>query len=294
MAMVVAGFSGGEAEDLRRAMGFKRSEKRMRQIEGQLRDRAWPSAASRRGGRDDPEVDRVVRALRLPRVARRQLRAHRLRERVPQGVLPGGVLHRAPQQPAARLLPSGHADQGRAAARRALRPWTCSLHVGVSHQPEGAVRLGFCMVQGLREEVGRKLEAARGTNAERRTSTDEAKGGEVGGRSAEAPEAADLSRLPKPEGRRSKAGGGWYAQSAVPTTCRCSRSTRVRDGRHMYCGVCAHDWEERVPGTGNREPAPEPDATTIRTCRRQAFSVRRYVSLPSTASWRPRASGAMN
>jgi error-prone DNA polymerase len=35
--MVVAGFSGGEAEDLRRAMGFKRSEKRMREIEAKLR-----------------------------------------------------------------------------------------------------------------------------------------------------------------------------------------------------------------------------------------------------------------
>jgi error-prone DNA polymerase len=37
MAMVVAGFTGGEAEDLRRAMGFKRSEKRMREIEAKLR-----------------------------------------------------------------------------------------------------------------------------------------------------------------------------------------------------------------------------------------------------------------
>ncbi len=37
MAMVVAGFSGGEAEDLRRAMGFKRSEKRMQEIEAKLR-----------------------------------------------------------------------------------------------------------------------------------------------------------------------------------------------------------------------------------------------------------------
>jgi len=37
MAMVVAGFSGGEAEDLRRAMGFKRSEKRMKEIEAKLR-----------------------------------------------------------------------------------------------------------------------------------------------------------------------------------------------------------------------------------------------------------------
>ena len=38
MAMIVAGFTGGEAEELRRAMGFKRSEKRMREIEGKLRD----------------------------------------------------------------------------------------------------------------------------------------------------------------------------------------------------------------------------------------------------------------
>jgi error-prone DNA polymerase len=37
MAMVVADFSGGEAEDLRRAMGFKRSEKRMKEIEARLR-----------------------------------------------------------------------------------------------------------------------------------------------------------------------------------------------------------------------------------------------------------------
>ena len=37
MAMVAASFTGGEAEDLRRAMGFKRSEARMRQIEIKLR-----------------------------------------------------------------------------------------------------------------------------------------------------------------------------------------------------------------------------------------------------------------
>jgi error-prone DNA polymerase len=37
MAMIVSGFTGGEAEELRRAMGFKRSEKRMRDIETRLR-----------------------------------------------------------------------------------------------------------------------------------------------------------------------------------------------------------------------------------------------------------------
>ncbi|MDX6402669.1 MAG: error-prone polymerase [Blastocatellia bacterium] len=37
MAMICADFSGGEAEELRRAMGFKRSEQRMRDIEIKLR-----------------------------------------------------------------------------------------------------------------------------------------------------------------------------------------------------------------------------------------------------------------
>src|SRR5438105_11585287 len=37
MAMIVANFTGGEAEELRRAMGFKRSELRMKEIETRLR-----------------------------------------------------------------------------------------------------------------------------------------------------------------------------------------------------------------------------------------------------------------
>jgi len=35
--MIAANFTGGEAEDLRRAMGFKRSEERMHTIEAKLR-----------------------------------------------------------------------------------------------------------------------------------------------------------------------------------------------------------------------------------------------------------------
>src|SRR5205807_6122713 len=38
MAMAVANFTGGEAEELRRAMGFKRSVERMGSIEQRLRD----------------------------------------------------------------------------------------------------------------------------------------------------------------------------------------------------------------------------------------------------------------
>ena len=37
IAMIAANFSGGEAEELRRAMGFKRSQSRMREIEAKLR-----------------------------------------------------------------------------------------------------------------------------------------------------------------------------------------------------------------------------------------------------------------
>ena len=38
IAMIAAGFTGGEAEELRRAFGFKRSEKRMREVEVRLRE----------------------------------------------------------------------------------------------------------------------------------------------------------------------------------------------------------------------------------------------------------------
>jgi error-prone DNA polymerase len=37
IAMITAGFSGGEAEELRRAFGFKRSERRMKEVEVKLR-----------------------------------------------------------------------------------------------------------------------------------------------------------------------------------------------------------------------------------------------------------------
>ncbi|PYU22484.1 MAG: error-prone DNA polymerase [Acidobacteria bacterium] len=37
MAMIAAGFTGGEAEELRRALGFKRSEARMKEVEKKLR-----------------------------------------------------------------------------------------------------------------------------------------------------------------------------------------------------------------------------------------------------------------
>jgi error-prone DNA polymerase len=54
MAMICAGFSGGEAEELRRAFGFKRSEARMKLIEGKLRE------GLRRNGITGKKQDEIV------------------------------------------------------------------------------------------------------------------------------------------------------------------------------------------------------------------------------------------
>ena len=57
IAMIAAGFTGGEAEQLRRAMGFKRSEKRMREIEVKLRD-----GMERNGITGEPS-ERIIQAI---------------------------------------------------------------------------------------------------------------------------------------------------------------------------------------------------------------------------------------
>jgi len=57
MAMTVAGFTGGEAEELRRAMGFKRSEKRMAEIEAKLR------AGMMKNGIEGATQDQIVKSI---------------------------------------------------------------------------------------------------------------------------------------------------------------------------------------------------------------------------------------
>jgi error-prone DNA polymerase len=57
MAMVAAGFSGSEAEELRRAFGFKRSERRMVEIEAKLR------AGMVRQGIEGRAADEIVHAI---------------------------------------------------------------------------------------------------------------------------------------------------------------------------------------------------------------------------------------
>ncbi|HSB63530.1 MAG TPA: error-prone DNA polymerase [Thermoanaerobaculia bacterium] len=57
IAMVAAGFTGGEAEELRRAMGFKRSEERMGAIEERLR------SGMAKKGITGPAQDQIVKSI---------------------------------------------------------------------------------------------------------------------------------------------------------------------------------------------------------------------------------------
>src|SRR3954451_3029436 len=57
IAMVAADFTGGEAEELRRAMGFKRSMERMAEIEKRLR------AGMTKNGIDGPAQDQIVKSI---------------------------------------------------------------------------------------------------------------------------------------------------------------------------------------------------------------------------------------
>lgn len=57
MAMAAANFTGGEAEELRRAFGFKRSEKRMHEIEGKLR-----AGMDKKGITGEPQ-EKIVKAI---------------------------------------------------------------------------------------------------------------------------------------------------------------------------------------------------------------------------------------
>ena len=65
MAMICADFSGGEAEELRRAFGFKRSEARMKEIEVKLRRGLQHNGIIRKAAGGDRASDQFVCALRF-------------------------------------------------------------------------------------------------------------------------------------------------------------------------------------------------------------------------------------
>ena len=158
MAMVAAGFSGGEAEELRRAMGFKRSEKRMQQLEGRLR-----SGMAREGIVGEP-AEAIIRSITsfalygfpeshaasfaLLVYASAYLKAHypaafytALLNNQPMGFYHPATLVKDAQRRGVRFSPIDVQESD----------WECRV------DPDGHVRLGLMYVNGLRAEVGKRI-----------------------------------------------------------------------------------------------------------------------------------------
>ena len=160
MAMVVAGFTGGQAEELRRAMGFKRSEKKMRQIEVQLRE------GMAKNGITGEAADRIVLSITsfalygfpeshaasfaLLAYASAYLKTHfpaafytALLNNQPMGFYHPATLVKDAQRRGVRFAP----------VDVQVSDWDCTV------TPDGAIRLGLRYVSGLREEIGKAIAA---------------------------------------------------------------------------------------------------------------------------------------
>jgi error-prone DNA polymerase len=160
MAMAVAGFTGGQAEELRRAMGFKRSEKKMRQIEVQLRE------GMARNGITGAVADRIVLSITsfalygfpeshaasfaLLAYASAYLKAHfpaafytSLLNNQPMGFYHPATLVKDAQRRGVRFAP----------VDVQVSDWGCFV------EEDGAVRVGLRYITGLREEIGKAIAA---------------------------------------------------------------------------------------------------------------------------------------
>ncbi len=178
VAMVAAGFSGGEAEDLRRAMGFKRSVERMQEIERRLR-----SGMNERGIQGVAQ-EQIVKAITsfalygfpeshsasfaLIAYASAYLKRHHptafflsLLNAWPMGFYHPATLVREAQRAGSVVLPIDVNESG-VRCRWEDRPAESD---GVARRgragdpPRGAIRLGLRYVKGLRHEAAEQIEA---------------------------------------------------------------------------------------------------------------------------------------
>ncbi len=161
MAMVAAGFTGSEAEELRRAFGFKRSETRMQEVEAKLR------AGMAQRGITGAAAEEIVRSITsfalygfpeshassfaLLAYASAYLRTHypaafyaAILNNQPMGFYHPATLVKDAQRHGVRVL----------AIDVTVSDWFCTIETG-------SVRLGLRYVKGLRESAGRAIVAER-------------------------------------------------------------------------------------------------------------------------------------
>src|SRR5437588_399588 len=185
MAMICADFTGGEAEELRRAMGFKRSEQRMKEIEIKLR-----RGMTKKGIRDrtqDEIVEQIASfalygfpeshaaSFALLAYASAYLKCHYLAaftaatlNNQPMGFYQPFTIIKDAQRHGLKVLPVDITRSN----------WECTLEDSEqqkSHRPDIGdeatdhgqlttacrLRLGLLCVKGLREEAGRAIVRAR-------------------------------------------------------------------------------------------------------------------------------------
>jgi error-prone DNA polymerase len=158
MAMIAAGFTGGQAEDLRRAFGFKRSERRMRQVEVQLRE------GMARQGIGSDAAEQIIASITsfalygfpeshaasfaLLAYASAFLKAHypsafytALLNNQPMGFYHPSTLVKDAQRRGVRFHPIDVQSSD----------WDCTV------EEDGVIRLGLRYVSGLRQEIGKAI-----------------------------------------------------------------------------------------------------------------------------------------
>jgi error-prone DNA polymerase len=162
IAMVAAGFTGGEAEELRRALGFKRSKARMKKVERKLRP------GLKRAGITGQAAETIIRyissfalygfpeshsaSFALLAYASAYIKAHypaafytALFNNQPMGFYHPATLLKDAQRHGHRIKPIDVFKSD----------WLCTI------EEDGSVRLGLMYVAGLREEAGKTLEKER-------------------------------------------------------------------------------------------------------------------------------------
>jgi error-prone DNA polymerase len=168
LAMIAANFTGGEAEELRRAMGFKRSQARMKEIEARLRSGMTQNGISSKAQEEIilsiasfalygfPESHAASFALIA--YASAYLKCHYLAaftaallNNQPMGFYSPATIVKDAQRHGLKLLP----------VDVTCSEWMCRLEAVGRGQGTGdsniALRMGLRYVRGLREEAGQAL-----------------------------------------------------------------------------------------------------------------------------------------
>jgi error-prone DNA polymerase len=169
MAMVAANFTGGEAEDLRRAMGFKRSEERMKKIEAKLR-----SGMTQNGFRTETQDEIITQISSFARYgfpeshaasfaliayASAYLKQHYL------AAFTAALLN---NQPMGFYSPAVLIQDARLHGLR-VRPidvlqseWNCTIeHVLKNEKDIPCLRIGFRYVRGMRQAAAEEIVSER-------------------------------------------------------------------------------------------------------------------------------------